>query len=112
MIGVVDIVVTALADIVIVVVARNMSPCQKPRKGKSGLIANLAWTSGLRFCWRLGCGLVLGICLLVRPGARNLLERPGAWNLLAEDLWVDVLLEARDAAWCWEDKGAYSLQSG
>ena len=38
MIGVVDIVVTALADIVIVVVACNMSPCQKPRKGKSGLL--------------------------------------------------------------------------
>ena len=36
--------------------------------------------------------------------------RPGAWNLGAVDVWVDVSLEARDAAWCWDDKGAYSLQ--
>ena len=34
--------------------------------------------------------------------------RPGARNLLAVDLWVDVLLEARGAAWCWDDKDAYS----
>ena len=59
----------------------------------------------------------------MRPGVWNLLAvdlwvdvlleirvRPGAWNLLAVDVRVDVLLEARDAAWCWDDKGAYSLQ--
>ena len=59
----------------------------------------------------------------VRPGAWNLVAvdlwvevlqearvRPGAWNLGAVDLWVDVLLEGGDVAWCWEDKGAYSLQ--
>ena len=39
---------------------------------------------------------VVRSCL--RPGVR-----PGVCNLGAVDLWVEVLLEARGAAWCWED---------
>ena len=38
----------------------NMRLCQKPRNIKIGVITNLWWTSSSR----LGCGLVLGMCLL------------------------------------------------
>ena len=60
------------------------SPCFFP----SGLSICLLWIPGLTFCWRLRCGLVLGVCSLRpperAPGRTSDRQGRASW-LLAQD---------------------------